>query len=182
MEEKYIKLLPALCFMRPKRNVRVCLDTRGKNSLLAWTNVSNPLRTVLNFCFVYIARFVPSVRMKNIIYRALGAKVGKDSAFGLGAMIDVFHPELIEIGDNSIIGYNTLILTHEFLVGQYRKGIVKIGDSVMVGANCTILPGVTIGDGAIVSAMSLVNRDVPAGAFAQGVPIKVSRRRTGRRR
>jgi acetyltransferase-like isoleucine patch superfamily enzyme len=42
----------------------------------------------------------------------------------------------------------------------------------MIGANCTILPGVVIGDGAIVGAMSLINRDVPAGASVGGTPIR----------
>lgn len=176
-EEKYIKLLPALYFMR---NLKA-YTLNGTNSLLAWANVSNPIRTVVNFCFIYLARFIPSVRMKNFIYRALGAKVGNNSAFGLGAMLDIFHPELVRVGSNSIVGYNTLILAHEFLVGKFRKGPVEIGDNVMIGANCTILPGVTIGDGAIVSAMSLVNRDVPAGAFAQGVPIRISTRKMRRK-
>lgn len=43
----------------------------------------------------------------------------------------------------------------------------------MIGANCTILPGVTIGDGAIVSAATLVHEDVPAGAFVGGNPMKL---------
>jgi len=48
-----------------------------------------------------------------------------------------------------------------------------ICEDVTIGANCTILPGVIIGKGATVSAMSLVNRDVPAGAFVGGVPIRL---------
>jgi acetyltransferase-like isoleucine patch superfamily enzyme len=43
----------------------------------------------------------------------------------------------------------------------------------MIGANSTILPGVTIGDGAIVSAGTLVHKDVPAGAFVGGNPMQV---------
>lgn len=46
-----------------------------------------------------------------------------------------------------------------------------MGRGVMIGANCTILPGVKIGDGASVSAMSLVNCDIPAGQKWGGIPV-----------
>lgn len=82
-------------------------------------------------------------------------------------------PERISVGDDTIIGFNTTILAHEYLVDEYRLGDVKIGSSVMIGANSTILPGVTIGDGAVVSAMTLVNKDVPAGAMAGGNPMRI---------
>ena len=79
-------------------------------------------------------------------------RVGENTSFALMVMVDVFFPERISIGDNSIIGYNTTILTHEYLINEYRLGDVRIGSNVMIGANTTILPGVTIGDGAVVGA------------------------------
>jgi acetyltransferase-like isoleucine patch superfamily enzyme len=90
----------------------------------------------------------------------------------LGVTLDVFFPQLISLADNSIIGYNTVILAHEFLVKELRTGPVTIGEDVMIGANVTILPGVHIGDGATVSACSLVNADVPPGAMVGGVPAR----------
>ncbi|MEE9564563.1 MAG: acyltransferase [Candidatus Hydrothermarchaeaceae archaeon] len=99
-------------------------------------------------------------------------KVGKDVSVGLMAMFDIFFPELIEIGENSVIGYNATILAHEYLVEEWRSGKVKIGKNVMIGANSTVLAGVEIGDGAVVSAASLVNRDVASGAFVGGVPAR----------
>lgn len=77
------------------------------------------------------------------------------------------------MGDSTIIGYNTTILAHEYLIEEYRLGEVRIGNRVMIGANSTILPGVTIGDGAVVSAGTLVHRDVPAGAFVGGNPMRI---------
>lgn len=82
-------------------------------------------------------------------------------------------PEKITVGENSIIGYNTTLLAHEYLIREYRLGEIVIGNEVMIGANTTILPGVKIGDGAIVSAGTLVHRDVPSGAFVAGNPMRV---------
>ena len=88
-------------------------------------------------------------------------------------MLDVMFPEKIKVGNNTVIGYNTTILAHEYLIKEYRLGEVRIGSGVMIGANSTVLPGVIIGDDAIVSAGTLVHKDVPAGAFVGGNPMRV---------
>ncbi len=144
--------------------------TPDKNSMqYVWLAV--PLwRVARNFLVIYLCRFLPSLGLKNFFYRLIGVKIGRDVSIGLGAIIDVFWPELITIGDNTIVGFNSTILAHEFLTKQYRTGPVVIGRDVMIGANSTILAGVVIGDGAVVSAMSLVNRDVRPGAMVIGVP------------
>lgn len=112
--------------------------------------------------------------MKNWIYRTfLRMKVGEDTAFALMVMVDLMFPEKITVGRNSVIGYNTTILSHEYLIKEYRLGEVYIGDEVLIGANSTILPGVTIGDAAIVSAGTLVHKDVPAGSFVGGNPMRM---------
>lgn len=112
--------------------------------------------------------------MKNWLYRTfLRMKVGKQTSFALMVMPDIMFPEKISVGTNTIIGYNTTILAHEYLIQEYRIGKVLIGDEVMIGANTTILPGVEIGDGAVVSAGTLVHKDVPAGAFVGGNPMRI---------
>lgn len=136
-----------------------------------WRHV-NPVRVVRNFLIIYSCRFLPWLGLKNRLYRLTGMRVGDHVSFGLMAMVDVFFPEEISIGDNTIIGYNTTILGHEYLLREWRRGPVVIGSHVTIGANCTILPGVVIGDGAVISAMSLVNKDVPPGARVGGVPIR----------
>lgn len=133
-------------------------------------------RVAFHFLIITLCRYIPFLGLKNLLYRRLlGVKVGKDASVGLMAMFDVFFPQLISIGDNSIIGYNATILTHEFLVREYRKGPVEIGSNVLIGSNTTVLPGVRIGDGAVIGAGSLVNCDIPPGALAAGVPAVVRR-------
>lgn len=127
-----------------------------------------------NFIIIQVARYTPFLSVKNWLYRTfLRMEVGKKTSFALMVMPDIMFPEKITVGDNSIIGYNTTILAHEYLIREYRFGEIVIGNEVMIGANTTILPGVTIGDGAIVSAGTLVHRDVPAGSFVGGNPMRI---------
>jgi acetyltransferase-like isoleucine patch superfamily enzyme len=131
-------------------------------------------KVVKNFVVIQLARYTPFLPVKNWLYRKfLGMKVGEHTAFALMVMLDIMFPEKIRVGKNSVIGYNTTILAHEYLIKEYRLGEVIIGDGVMIGANTTILPGVEIGDGAIVSAGTLVHRDVPEGSFVGGNPMRI---------
>nr|WP_154307533.1 acyltransferase [Metabacillus lacus] len=131
-------------------------------------------KVVKNFIIIQLARYTPFLGLKNWMYKTfLGMKVGHQASFALMVMPDIMFPEKIKVGDNSVIGYNTTILAHEYLIEEYRLGDVEIGSRVLIGANTTILPGVIIGDGAIVSAATLVNKDVPAGAFVGGNPMRV---------
>lgn len=126
------------------------------------------------FIIITIGRFMPFMKVKNWLYRSfLKMKIGKQTSFALMVMPDTMFPERISVGDNTIIGFNTTILAHEYLIEEYRLGDVVIGSNVMIGANSTILPGVTIGDGAIVSAATLVHRDVPAGSMVGGNPMQL---------
>jgi acetyltransferase-like isoleucine patch superfamily enzyme len=117
-----------------------------------------------------LARVSPSLSLKLWLYRMMGIRVGSNVSIALEVTMDVLFPQLIEIGDNTIIGFNTTILCHEFLIKEYVTGPVVIGRDVMVGANTTILPGVTIADGSVVSAHSLVNSDIEG--FVGGVPAR----------
>jgi acetyltransferase-like isoleucine patch superfamily enzyme len=145
----------------------------GANSLWQLYKTVSFWKVVKNFIIIQIARYTPFVGLKNWLYRTfLKMKVGEQTAFALMVMPDLMFPEKISVGRNSVIGYNTTILAHEYLIKEYRLGDVIIGDEVMIGANSTIMPGVIIGDGAIVSAGSLVHKDVPPGYFVGGNPMR----------
>jgi acetyltransferase-like isoleucine patch superfamily enzyme len=161
---------------KESRETRTLIKSADKNSLRYWTSVKNPLRVAFNYIIVALCRILPSLSLKCWLLRRTGMKVGENVSFALESTIDIFFPELIEIGDNSVIGFNSVILAHEFLVDELRVGEVKIGRNVTIGANCTILPGVEIGDNSIISAHSLVNRSIPPNVLAGGVPAKVIRR------
>ncbi|GCF75435.1 acetyltransferase [Bacillus cereus] len=146
----------------------------GENSLWNVYKTVSFWKVMKNFIIIQIARYTPVLSVKNWLYRTfLQMEVGKKTSFALMVMPDIMFPEKITVGDNSIIGYNTTLLAHEYLIREYRLGEIIIGNEVMIGANTTILPGVTIGDGAIVSAGTLVHKDVPGGAFVGGNPMRI---------
>lgn len=154
----------------------------GANSLWQLYQTISFWKVAKNVVVVFLARYCPFMSVKNVMYRLLlGMKVGKQTAFGLMAMVDVMYPEKISVGENTIIGYNSIILAHEYLIEEYRLGDVNIGSNVMIGANTTILPGLDIGDGAVIAAGSMVNRDVPAGAFVGGNPAQVIHKGSSKR-
>ena len=89
----------------------------------------------------------------------------------------------VTIGDNVLIGPAVQIYTalHPLDAAARRSGIesgapVSIGHDVWIGGAAVICPGVTIGDGAVIGAGSVVTRDIPARVFAAGNPCRVIRR------
>jgi len=146
----------------------------GTNSLWQIYKTVPFWKVVKNFIVIQVARYTPFLPVKNWLYRTLlKMEIGEHTAFALMVMPDIMFPEKIKVGRNSIIGYNTTILAHEYLIEEYRLGDVIIGDEVMIGANSTILPGVVIGDRAVVAAGTVVHKDVPDGAFVAGNPMRV---------
>lgn len=84
----------------------------------------------------------------------------------------------IFIGDGALIGHSVVLATlnHGLMPADrqnLRHAPIRIGRGVWIGAHATVLPGVTIGDDAVVAAGAVVSRDVPARAVAGGVPAKV---------
>lgn len=125
-------------------------------------------------------------KLRPIILRQLGAKVGKDVYIGHKVFVDMSHTDLIEIGDHTHITNRTILLCHmhdlsNYCVGDdyaelpYKYGKIVIGKGCSTGTDSIIMPGVTIGDGAIIGAGSLVNKDIPAWTVAVGRPAKVIR-------
>lgn len=86
----------------------------------------------------------------------------------------------IYIGDGALIGHNVVLATLNHAKSPKDRGTmipapIHIGKHVWIGSNSTFLPGVTIGDGAIVAAGAVVSKDVPENAIVGGVPATILR-------
>ncbi len=106
-----------------------------------------------------------------------GMQLGSNFNRQQGVYIDPTHCFLIEIGDDVTMSIRVTLMAHDAstkkLTGYTKIGKIKIGNHVFIGANATILPGVTVGDHAIIGAGSVVTHDVPPGVVAVGCPAKV---------
>lgn len=104
----------------------------------------------------------------------------------IGVNVHITAIDCIEIGDNLLTGSNVLItdnahgLFDRSVTGVppverplVSKGKVRVGSNVWMGNNVCVLPGVTIGDGAVIAANSVVTHDVPSCSMVAGTPARV---------
>jgi maltose O-acetyltransferase len=125
--------------------------------------------------FARSARIVSSARIV-----ITSVSIGEDTYIGEEVLITGNETARITIGNNVDLGPRVVITsgTHELdMISPHSAGLgkgapVRIEDGVWIGANSTILPGVTIGRKAVIGAGSVVNRDIPAFSVAVGNPCR----------
>ena len=128
----------------------------------------NLLSAIKNRILQQLAMSVPGgAGLRVALHRLRGVRLGKDVWIGYQALIETGYPSLVSIGDRTIIGIRSTIIAHF----QELRG-VTIEEDVYVGACSVILPGVTLGRGAVVVAGSVVTVSVPPMTVVQGNPAK----------
>lgn len=168
-------LLTRLLFPRA-RLVRFPINIRGKQFM----KIGSGLTTGIN------VRLMAAAHYGSPAVLHIGRDVNINDSVHIGAI------EQVVIGDHVLVGSRVFISDHNH--GNYQgphaesaPGIppayrplssrpVRIGNSVWLGEQVCILPGVSIGDGAIVGASSVVTHDVPPNSIAVGNPARVIRK------
>ena len=119
---------------------------------------------------------MPTITGNENLYRKL--TIGQRCLINVECFFDLGAP--ITIGDHVSIGHQVLILTTSHEVGSHDRRAtrlytkpVTIGSGAWLGSRCTILPGVSVGAGAIVAAGAVVNHDVPPNSLVAGVPAGI---------
>lgn len=101
----------------------------------------------------------------------------KTTFIGYDVLFDDIHPEDITIGENTFITEGVKILTH-YVNPEWddyvhmNRGKVQIGNNVFIGMNAIIVKSITISDGAIIGASSVITKDIPQYTIWAGNPAK----------
>lgn len=111
------------------------------------------------------------------ILQMKGLKIGERVLIDPSAKFDQNFCHLISIGDNCVICEGAMIMAHDSSICHFtnnngRAGKVEIKENCIISANSIILPGVTIGPNVLVSAGSVVNKDIPPNSCVLGVPAR----------
>lgn len=149
----------------------------------------------LELYLLWIIGYFPSHTVRRLFYFLAGIKLGKGATFHMGARF--YKPQNIQVGEGTIIGDHAFFdgrakitvgkhtdIASEVMIYNSEHDLqdplftateepVSIGSYVFIGPRSIIMPGVTIGDGAVVAGGAVVTKDVPANAIVGGVPAKV---------
>jgi maltose O-acetyltransferase len=148
----------------------------------------------IKVALLWLLGYIPLHTVRRFIFRLAGIKIGKRSTIHIGARF--YQPKNISIGQGSIIGDHATLdgrakltigshvdIASEVMIFNSKHDVhsedfhpiempVIINDYVFIGPRALIMPGVTIGRGAIVAAFAVVTKDVPAKTIVAGVPAK----------
>lgn len=145
------------------------------------------LKIIICFKMAYKPGIVETIyfnKFRAYLWRKMGCHVGKGVCIGHSVSTDIGNTDLIHIEDHVIITNCSIILCHRRDMKNYRKydnsyelpyihNSVTLKRGCQIGMGSIVMPGVTIGEGAIIGARSVVTKDIPAWTIAAGAPCKV---------
>ncbi len=126
-----------------------------------------------------LKKAVSAIRGEQFLDKLIkrGLTIGQNHTLMSGSIIDPSHCWHIKIGNDFWLGHYSQIIAHDAStkkkLGYTKVSNVIIGNSVFIGANCIVLPGVTIGDDVVIGSGSVVTKAIPSNSVAVGNPAKV---------
>lgn len=138
-----------------------------------------PARLV-DVCHRLFVHFFTGTPLVSLWFALLGAKVGRRAMINT---LDLSDWDLLQIGDDAILGAGSVVIAHVAEQGRLRLAPVVIGAGATVGRDAIVLPGAKLGEGAVLGAQSLLakGKAIPNAEVWVGAPAELARRRGARR-
>ena len=130
------------------------------------------MKPIIKFLNLVIIPNTPFLRLRVMLYRLIGFKIGKNSDIGMKCYLDEIDPSKLIIKDNVTISCNCYFTCHGKSQGHTE---IIINEGAYIGMRANILSGkegIEIGKNVIVGAGSLVNRSIPDNTTVVGVPAR----------
>jgi maltose O-acetyltransferase len=157
-----------------------------------WSSMSgNWLEEVLQLLPRKVVRWIgthhPDNRIRKQVFRLSGVRIGHNAVINIGTMFMDNYEDLISIGERASIAPNVMLIAEanpnrsdlgrlpEVRERLCRKAPINIADDAWIGAAAIVVPGITVGRGAVVGAGSVVTRDVAPFTVVAGVPSRLIR-------
>ncbi len=180
--EKYLELIKEKPYLEADSEAHECMHEMAEEARRITAEINGEYHTLKELRALFSKLIGKEVDDSFRLFPPFYTDCGKNIALGKGVFINsgcCFQDQAgIAIGDNTLIGHQVVLATlnhdlrPEKRASMYPAPIV-IGKNVWIGAHATILPGVIIGDNAVVAAGAVVTKNVPANAVVAGVPAKI---------
>jgi len=129
------------------------------------------LGSLVGLAKIVILDHIKGMPLLNAFFRMMGARIGKNVLINTS---NIFDFDLIEIGDDTFIGGDAVIIGHVGERGLLRIRPVRIGPRCTVGQSSVVFPGATMEEGSVLGALSLLPKGkiLPAGTVWGGNPLR----------
>lgn len=159
---------------------------RKARNFIPWLKNEIRVRCCYHWMVKQMHMVDPAEDKRPLYWKKCGVDTTGQFKVGYGVYFDAGNAKHIHVGEGAWITARCLLLCHKRDLAQYVEGSdintmpydiddIYIGNGVHIGMDSIIMPGVKIGDGAIIGAGSLVTKDIPAYTVAVGRPAKVVR-------
>lgn len=191
--EEYDKMIlgvPYNCFNKELETARnISTDLAADYSAIRMRDYDYDIEKFNNARHEHLRKFIGKVESDLVLEAPFYVDYGCNIKFGkrnyFNFNVTFLDCTLITFGDNVLVGPNVTFTTatHPTDPTDRKNGVewafpITVGSNVWFGCNIAVLPGVTIGDGAVIGAGSIVTRDVPANTVVVGNPARVLKRLT----
>lgn len=158
--------------LKPEKEIPYYEETQKRTLARKIVKVKNTILSMMAYS-------CPVNKWRITFHRWRGVHIGEHVYIGIHCYLDNLYPDYIYIDDNASVNAGTMILTHFNPMKRYapimkaRVAPIYIGEGAILAVRSTILPGVKIGKNSIVSAGSVVDKNVPDYTLSGGNPAKI---------
>ena len=160
-------------FMKdPNRNFfKIHYDGNRLNAGNDWWRARNIFRIFWNGVIIEITRLLPASSFKNLLYKMVGMKIGKNVKVGKGVVFDHIYCDTITLENDVVIGDYAYFDGHEYTISQTLFGKILLKKGCKISHHSYVRIGTIVGENTIIEPYSMAQRIIPSNEVWGGMPV-----------